>query len=316
MIHTIDCNYLYPRFAASYLVENSGRALFIDNNTTHSAPLLLKALSRAGLKPEAVEYLIITHVHLDHAGGTSALLRACPNAQVLAHPRAVRHLVDPSRLIAGAQTVYGVKDFERLYGRIEPIAETRVRAVADGETLSFGTNELQFVFTRGHANHHTCILLDRGPNSVIFTGDSFGLAYPSLQGSGLFVFPSTSPTDFDAAEARKSIQKILDTGARKAFLTHYGALEDLVGAAAQLNRAIDFSERLLEEAQTSALPDARLAPFCEERLRTWMGAELEARGMSGSAEAQALVKLDVELNAAGLAHVATQRRHPRQPKEA
>src|SRR5262249_54286000 len=149
-----------------------------------------------GLGPEAVDYLIVTHVHLDHAGGSSLLMRECPNARLLAHPRAIPHLVDPSKLVASARQGYGDAEFEKLYGRIDPIEAGRVRAMDDGSRLGWAGAELEFLHTRGHANHHFCILLsESGKPRSIFTGDSFGLAYPELQQSGLFIFPSTSPTD-------------------------------------------------------------------------------------------------------------------------
>jgi glyoxylase-like metal-dependent hydrolase (beta-lactamase superfamily II) len=321
-IQTIDCDYIRPRFAASYLIRQgegaTERAAFVDNNTAHSVPLLLKALKDAGLKPEQVEYVIITHVHLDHAGGSSALMKACPNAALLAHPRAVPHVVDPSRLVASARAVYGEEAFEKLYGVIEPIAATRVRAIGDGELISWGSKRLRFFHTRGHANHHFCVELLESkngqsvkPESVVFTGDAFGLAYPDLQKSGLFVFPSTSPTDFDAQEARKSIHAVVATNAQAAYPTHFGAVHDLPAAADQLLKWIDFSEELLNEAQHSQLSDEKLAGFCGYKIRNEMSRALGERGMNLSGDVAELLKLDLELNAAGLAHVAVKRRNPK-----
>jgi glyoxylase-like metal-dependent hydrolase (beta-lactamase superfamily II) len=311
-VQTIDCDYIRPNFAAAYLLRGGDHAAFIDNNTTHSVPLLLKALAGAGLKPEQVDYVIITHVHLDHAGGSSALMKVCPNAELLAHPKAVRHVIDPSRLVASALAVYGAEAFEKLYGVIEPIPAERVRAVEDGEVITWGAQgsakKLRFFHTRGHANHHTCIEVSQNGESVVFTGDAFGLAYPDLQKSGLFMFPSTSPTDFDAPEARKSIEAIVATNAKAAFPTHFGQVTDLKNARAQLLKWIDFSEKLLDEAQHSALPDEKLAQFCEGRIRTEMSRALTEKGYALSGDVAELLKIDLELNAAGLAHVATKRR--------
>src|SRR4051812_2894369 len=113
-VTTIDCNYLAPEFAASYLLHQDGQAAFVDNNTAHAVPLLLAQLRREGLAPEQVAYVIITHVHLDHAGGTSVLMKACPNATLLAHPRATKHIIDPAKLVASARKVYGDALFEKL----------------------------------------------------------------------------------------------------------------------------------------------------------------------------------------------------------
>jgi glyoxylase-like metal-dependent hydrolase (beta-lactamase superfamily II) len=328
-IVTIDCDYLRPRFAASYLVHNRDEALFIDNNTAHSVPLLLQALSKAGLSPEQVKYIVITHVHLDHSGGSSLLMKECPRAQLLAHPRAAPHVIDPSRLIKGAQAVYGIEQFFRLYGAIEAIPAERVRAVADGEEVQLGEKKLRFFFTRGHANHHMCVELSENGEKVVFTGDAFGLAYPDLQNGGLFIFPSTSPTDFDAEEARKSVEMIVATGASQVFPTHFGGVKDLVGARKQLLEMIDFSEKLLDEARHLSLPDADLAAFCEQKIRAKMGDLLKTRGIAlqdrlsdlSNVTVSELLKLDIELNAQGLAHVAVKRRRPpeqeapRDPKE-
>jgi glyoxylase-like metal-dependent hydrolase (beta-lactamase superfamily II) len=309
MITTIDCQYMHPRFAASYLVQDfqgSGRALFIDNNTAHSVPLLLKALAEKGMTPEQVEYVIITHVHLDHAGGSSALMKACPNATLLAHPKAAPHMIDPKRLTASAKIVYGPEKFREMYGEISPIPAERVRAMQDEELLPFGSSMLRFFHTRGHANHHFCVEL-RGPEAaVVFTGDAFGLAYPDVQPKegGLFILPSTSPTDFDAEEARKSIDKIVRTGASTAYLTHFGGVTNLKNAAIELKEYIDFSDALLNEAAASSLPDEKLAEFCEERVRTVITSMLEAKGLSLAGEVEQILALDIELNAAGIAHVA------------
>jgi glyoxylase-like metal-dependent hydrolase (beta-lactamase superfamily II) len=312
-ITTIDCDYLLPRFAASYLVQEGEAALFIDNNTTHSVPLLLKALKKSGLTPEQVRYVIITHVHLDHAGGSSALMKACPNAVLLAHPRAATHLIDPSKLVRSARKVYGAEKFEQLYGVIEPIEAWRVRSVADDEQISLGSKTLRFIFTRGHANHHMCIEMSEGSDRVIFTGDAFGLAYPDLQETGLFILPSTSPTDFDASEARRSIQKILSTGATEAFLTHFGGVTDLEGGASQLISLIDLSEQWLEEARISQLPDEQLKEFCLSKIRTEIELRLRSCGMTLTGDVAKILDMDLELNAQGLAYVAIKRRHAHEP---
>ena len=130
-IEAIDCHYGGPEKTAAYLMVERGRACFVDNNTNSAVPRLLEALERRGIAREAVDYAIITHVHLDHAGGTAALLEACPNAKVLAHPKATRHLISPERLIAGSKAGYGEEQFHFLYGEIRPVPEERVISVED-----------------------------------------------------------------------------------------------------------------------------------------------------------------------------------------
>lgn len=305
-IVTIDCDYIHPRFAAAFLLIENGRAAFIENNTAHATPKLLAALAENGLSPEAVDYLIVTHVHLDHAGGTSALLAHCPRATVLAHPKAARTLVDPSRLVASARKVYGDAAFEKLYGEIRPIDAGRVRAMADEETLALGSRTLRFLHTKGHATHHFCVL-DSGSDGI-FTGDAFGLRYPALQSHGLFVFPSTSPIDFDPDEARRSVRRIAATGAKRAFLTHYGEVEQVAEAADQLVVHLDAHERVLLDAVKSPLAGAALAKACEAKLREHFVAFTASLQWTPSPDEWALLALDIEINAQGIAYVAEKRR--------
>lgn len=305
---TIDCNYIRPQFAAAFLIKEENEGIFIENNTTHSVPFLLEGLNRVGLKTHEVKYIIVTHVHLDHAGGTSALMKKCPNATLIAHPKAAKHLIDPTKLIASATDVYGKSTFEKLYGELTPIDANRVHAVEDGEEISIGTRKLSFFYTRGHANHHICIF-DNCSNGV-FTGDSFGLAYPSLQSKGLFIFASTSPTDFDPVEARLSIQKILNTGASRVFLTHFGELKMLSQASFQLNQYLDFSENLMNEMDKNldTTEAKKLQSYCEDRIRDYLMNQLRQLSVEVSPEMAEILKLDIELNAAGIIYAIQRKR--------
>ena len=307
-IQTIDCNYLErPRFAAAYLVVDGEEAAFVDNNTANAVPALLEALAEAGLAPEQVRYLIVTHVHLDHAGGTSALARACPNATVVAHPRAVRHIVDPGKLVASASAVYGKARFEKLYGVIEPIPADRVREMADEETLPLGQRTFTFLHTRGHANHHFCIADDL--SRAIFGGDAFGLHYPDLQGPGVFAFPSTSPTDFDASLARDAIRRLESLSPEVIYPTHFGPVTDIGERADQLVRHLEFAERVFDDAFGSDLPDDALKDYVKPRLEDYFAGLLDQHGSLGSSrDAWDLVAMDIDLNAQGIAFAAKRKR--------
>jgi glyoxylase-like metal-dependent hydrolase (beta-lactamase superfamily II) len=311
-IFTIDCDYVYPRFAAAFLMVEGNDALFVENNTAHSVPKLLEALKKEGLKPEQVRYLIITHVHLDHAGGSHALMNACPNATLLAHPRAAPHVIDPSKLVASARKVYGDAEFERLYGEIGPIDSRRVRSMEEGEEISFGSKTLRFIHTRGHANHHFCVLVsDSSGPDAIFTGDSFGLAYPDLQKHGLFIFPSTSPTDFDPDEARKSIERIANSGAKSAYLTHFGEVKDLRKAADQLLdylKEVEPAYRRIIETPEGDRADGDLTRELIQQIQTYLSRRYQERGGVPDQKFRDLLKLDIELNAAGLVFAAKKKR--------
>lgn len=305
-ITTIDCHYLQPGYAAAYLLVNGGRATFVEANTTHAVPRLLEALAHAGLSVDAVDHVVITHVHLDHAGGASALMNACPNATLLAHPRAAPHVIDPSKLVASARKVYGDARFEALYGRIDPVAAARVRIMNDDEVLDWHGRPLRFLHTRGHANHHFVVVDEK--ERAVFTGDAFGLRYPALQAKGLFIFPSTSPTDFDGAEAHRAVDRIVATGCTRAFPTHFGEVTALAEAAAQLHAHLDVAERLRDEAAASTEADGALDAWVETRLAAHFEKAFAARGLPMDDAARALIATDLDLNAQGIAHAARKKR--------
>lgn len=305
---TIDCHYLdRPQLAAAYLIIEGDEAAFVDNNTNHAVPHLLGALDEAGLRPEQVRYLIVTHVHLDHAGATAALAEACPNASVIAHPRAAPHLIDPSKLVASAGKVYGEAEFERLYGTIEPVPEHRVREMADGERLQFGNRELTFLHTRGHANHHFCIA-DSATDSV-FSGDAFGLHYPALQAAGPFAIPSTTPTDFDGELAIEAVQRITGLRPSRVYPTHFGEVTEIAITAAQLIRHLEFAQALMLDAEASDLADDELYDYVLTRLRDYYAGLLDGVGELGRRpETWELLAMDLDINAQGLAFAANRRR--------
>lgn len=300
---TIDTQYLgRTGLAAAFLITDGDRAAFVENNTVHAVPRMLQALAAAGLAPSQVEYAIVTHAHLDHAGGTSALMAACPKATLLAHPRAARHLIDPSRLVASAQKVYGAERFRELYGEIAPIAAERVRTMEDGEQVKLGSRTLTFFHTRGHANHHLCIH-DSGSNGI-FTGDAFGLAYPQLQARGTFAFPTTSPTDYIPDEALAVVRQIATRGAERVYLTHFGEQRAIAEIAAQLTADLEHSRQVFNEARDSALAGAELEKLCRTALERRFRERLHARGLPDAKETWDLLELDLELNAQGIAWAA------------
>ncbi len=301
---TIDAD-VTPRFTACYLRVAGDECAFIEAHTAHALPRLLAALAEQGKKPESVRFIVVTHAHLDHAAGASALLAACPNATLLAHPRAARNLVNPVKLIEGATAVYGEKRFAELYGTIDPIAKERVQTLEDGESFALGDAKLTAWHTYGHAFHH--FIVHDPAMDTVFTGDTFGLVYPALQAGGRFAFPSTSPTGFHAAEARKSLDKVLSLGARAVCPTHYDAYEDVEAIGLQLRRFIDRAEAWVEECARGSETVSEM----ETRLRAhWWRAFAEEAPSFGDAEKK-LLELDVEINAQGLAFVADSLRSER-----
>jgi glyoxylase-like metal-dependent hydrolase (beta-lactamase superfamily II) len=282
---------------------------FIETYTTHAVPRMLAELARVGRSPQDVRYVVVTHAHLDHAGGASALLRACPNATLLAHPRAARHLIDPSKLVASATQVYGEEHFRKVYGTIEPIAESRVRALGDGDAFELGDATLRVHHTAGHAKHH--FVVDDETLDTVFTGDTFGLVYPRLQRNGLFAIASTSPTDFDGPEAHKSVDLVLKLDRSTVCPTHFGAVQHPKAVAAQLRTWIDRSMRWQNEASASTLDAQGMSKRIADEIRAALEKDAVAIGLALTSEDWALLKLDVELNADGLAFAAQRARAPK-----
>ena len=297
---TVDAD-TTPQFTACYLRVAGDECAFIEAHTAHALPRLLAALRVAGKRPEQVRYLVLTHAHLDHAAGAGALMAACPNATLIAHPRAARHLIDPARLVASATSVYGAQRFASLYGEVTPIAQQRVRVLADGESFDLGGSVLTGFHTSGHANHH--MVIDDPAVASVYTGDTFGLVYPALQSHGRFAIASTSPTNFNAEQARLSIAKVLSLGEKWVCPTHFDAYSDAREIASQVLRFIDHAEGWVDEARRSdAPPEVILSALAAN----WRAAIAEQAPKFGAAE-QALLALDVALNAQGLAFVAAQR---------
>jgi len=306
----IDCHYRFPRFAAAFLKVKNGRAIFIENNTNQAIPYLLAGLKQQGAQNESVDYLIVTHAHLDHAGATAALAARFPKAVVLAHPKAAKTLTEPERLIASAKKVYGEDEFLGLYGEIKPLPKNRVREISDGETILWEGISLRFVYTRGHASHHFCVFEEN--TKSVFTGDAFGLSYPALTGTKPFHIPSTSPVDFDYEEALRAIDQIEALKAETAYLTHFGPVTGITERAKLLKRHLFFHQSLILDCDRENIPDSEVESTVLKKLSDYFKQELERCEIKVTKEVELLLKMDLELNAAGLAVACLRKRkqHP------
>lgn len=296
-IYAIDSDFQRPRLAAAYLMVADGRAAFIDTGTNLAVPRLLAALTAVGLTPASVDWVIPTHVHLDHAGGVGLLMQSLPTAKVLVHPRGERHTIDPSALWRGATAVYGEAEMERWYGQLQPVAAERVLVSHDEQIIHLGQRPLRLIDTPGHARHHHCIwdAQTRG----WFTGDTFGLSYREFDNDqhGAWALPTSSPVQFDPPKLKASITRMLAAEPQAMYLTHYSRVTDVARLAASLLEQIDEMAALAESLR--AVPDRH------ERLKAglWQGyaKRLMAHGCTlPSAEQQALLALDIDLNAQGL----------------
>jgi glyoxylase-like metal-dependent hydrolase (beta-lactamase superfamily II) len=299
-ITAIDTGFQRPFFDASHLVVEGGRAAFVDVGTTFSTPRLLAALGDCGLRPADVDLVILTHVHLDHAGGAGELLRYLPRAKLVVHPRGARHMVDPSALVAGASAVYGADEVRRTYGEIVPVDPGRVVEAPEGLVLELGSRPFVFLDTPGHARHHVCIW-DEASRSF-FTGDTFGLAYRELATErGSFILPTTTPVQFDPEALEASIDRLLSRRPRAMILTHYSRVTDVEKLARDLVEQVRALVALARAADRA--PDgkgtrhARLAAALEAY---FVGRARDAGCRPPPEEVKRLLALDVELNTQGL----------------
>ncbi|MDR6935853.1 MBL fold metallo-hydrolase [Luteibacter sp. 3190] len=295
-IHTIDTGFGRPNFDAAYLVVERGRGAFIDSGTPHALPRFLDAIAAADLEPKDVDWVILTHVHLDHAGGAGELMRHLPHAMLAVHPRGARHMIDPSVLIAGASAVYGEDVVRRDYGEIVPVAKDRVIEATDGFVVDLAGRALLCLDTPGHAKHHIAIHDERA--NAFFTGDIFGLSYRELDtAAGAFIIPTTSPVQFDPDEAHASIERMMRYEPEAMYLTHYDRVTDVKRLANDLHEQIDAMVAIARRHAGAADREDRIA----EAFAELYVARARKHGVALGTEAiLKLMKIDIRLNAQGI----------------
>lgn len=316
-ISAIDSGYLRPTLDSIHLMVEGGRAAIVDTGTNYSVPLVLAAMREKGLAPEQVDFVILTHIHLDHAGGAGLFMRTFPNARLTVHPRGARHMVDPAELIAGTVEVYGGEATRKMYGDVLPVPVERIVETPHGSSIRLKGRELQFLDTPGHARHHVAIRDTRSGH--VFAGDVFGLSYREMdendrdendgdendrdendrdQDRRQFIVPSTSPVQFDPEPYHRSIDLILGTHPGAVYVTHYGRILDIPAKARVLHRLVDAHAELglREQAAGAERPQRLLAGvkriFLDEA-RRWGSRLPDARILD-------IYSNDVVLNAQGL----------------
>jgi glyoxylase-like metal-dependent hydrolase (beta-lactamase superfamily II) len=285
-IYTIDTGFVRPRFDAAYLLVHNGHGAFIDCGTNHSVPRMLDALGKVGLDPAHVDWLVLTHVHLDHAGGAGELMARLPQARLAVHPRGARHMIDPSQLWAGAMAVYGEELMVKSYGRLRPVPAERVVEAPDGHVIDLSGRKLRCIDTPGHARHHMTIYDEQA--NVCFTGDTFGLSYREFDtDKGPFILPTTTPVQFDPDALHASINRLIALKPDAMYVTHYGRIEDVQRLAVELHESIDAMVAVAQQAQGK--PDRHVE--LTQGLTKLYAERTAKHGWLG---------MDIELNAQGL----------------
>lgn len=210
----------YTGITSSYLIASS-RPCLVETGTATSAPAVIDALGHMGLGPEDLATIVVTHIHLDHAGGVGDLARAFPHARIAVHESGARHLVDPSRLVASARRVFGAK-MDELFGELLPTAPERLDIIGDTGSVDLGDGRyLEAFHNPGHAKHH--IGLVDSATGDLYTGDAAGVYVPETAD----VRPATPPPDFDLALALSSLATMRATRPTRLLFSHFGPVTDV-----------------------------------------------------------------------------------------
>lgn len=278
----------------TYIIDEEHLTL-VETGPSPSVGCIKEGLEKMGHQLSDIEYIIVTHIHLDHAGGAGLLLQNCPNAKLVVHPKGARHLADPSRLVAGAKMVYGDR-FEKLFAPVLPVSEERILVKGEGDKLDIGPEcTLEFWDSPGHANHHFAII--EPVSNAVFTGDTAGIHYEQLAREGIdFHLPSTSPNQFDPNLMRASILRMKERGFSRAFYGHYGMSEE---PDAAFEQTLEWLEIFMKEAE-SALQAGENPIDLASRLKKHINQHLRSLGVGDNHEVYILIELDLMVGAMGL----------------
>lgn len=271
----VDLDFLgVPRVIATAVLHGPGGVALVDPGPSSTLPALRAGLEHAGIAFEDVTALLLTHIHLDHAGAAGTLVRAHPRLRVYVHEKGAPHLVNPEKLLASATRLYG-DAMGRLWGEVLPVPAEAIVALTGGERIEAGGRALEVAYTPGHASHHVSYFTrDTG---IAFVGDTAGIR---LRPGG-YVLPPTPPPDIDLAHWRGSLARIGEWQADTLFLTHFGPSSPSAPHLAELADHLDVASSLVKASLArDESDDLREAWFAEELRR-------ELRRTVGAADAEA-----------------------------
>jgi glyoxylase-like metal-dependent hydrolase (beta-lactamase superfamily II) len=234
---------------ATALLQGPDGIAIVDPGPSSTLPVLRRLLASIGAEVRDVTALLLTHIHLDHAGATGTLLREQPHMRVLVHELGAKHLVDPSRLLASATRLYG-DDMDRLWGEVAPVPQDVITSLTGGERIDAGGRSWQVAYTPGHASHHVSYF---NPDSgLAFVGDTAGVQIVR----GGFVLPPTPPPDIDFALWRTSLSAIESWRPDTLFLTHFGPTTAVTAHLSELRDHLQLVERLGSAAMAAGTDDS------------------------------------------------------------
>lgn len=255
--HLLDLTFLgRPRVIATAVIETPEGALLVDPGPGSCLPALQRELHAANIAGRDIHGVLLTHIHLDHAGASGAIVRAFPHVVVYVHERGARHMMDPTRLIASATRIYGA-EMDRLWGEFAPVPAAALRTLAGGETLAVGGRRIDVARTPGHASHHVCYF-DRSAG-IAFAGDTAGIRTGVIP----YVMPPTPPPDIDVPAWRASLSTIRAWEPEGVFLTHFGLKRDAAAHLDLVSAEIDAWERISRDVIDTVEEPGRAARFID-----------------------------------------------------
>jgi glyoxylase-like metal-dependent hydrolase (beta-lactamase superfamily II) len=288
-IDTMMCG--REQVTSTYLVE-AAEPTIVETGPTTSADAVTDGLAALGIGPDDLAHIVVTHIHLDHAGGAGTLASRFPRATVWVHERGAPHLADPTRLIVSAERVYGAERLQTMFGTVEPVPEDRLRAVGDGDVIELGDRELEVLYTPGHAGHHVALADAR--SGGIFVGDALGVFLPDVR----ILRPATPPPEFDLEVAIRSVERIGDRRPSVILFSHFGPAREVSHvcnlAISRMQKWAGLVEEVLE--RTDRIEDV------VAHLRAGTSGDLRAAGEHRRAAIEDRYELlsSYEMNAMGL----------------
>ncbi|MFJ7953189.1 MBL fold metallo-hydrolase [Lysinibacillus sp. NPDC096418] len=296
--YCIDTNDLNRAERTSAYVLIDEKIAIIETSASPSIPYIMEGLDKLSISVEDIDYVIVTHIHLDHAGGAGLFLQSCPNAKFVVHPRGASHMIDPSRLIASAKSVYG-SEFDELFDPIVPIDDDRVIEVEHGEVLSLGEHQLTFFHTEGHAKHH--VSMHYSATNGMFVGDTAGVRYPEMDGEAVdLIIPSTSPNQYDPETMEKSIQFYESMDVAELYFGHYGAYNNPKEAYRQVRYWTPLFLAAGEKALASAGSFELQTNILDEQLQAIIYQYLQEQGIKNNHAVYKVIPFDTLVSAMGI----------------
>ena len=277
----IDVDYLgKPKVIAACLLQGQGSAAIVDPGPASAVATLRSKLNRLGLTVQDIDTILLTHIHLDHAGATGTLVKENPRIRVYVHERGAPKMIDPTKLLDSARRLYG-DQMDRLWGEFLPLPPANVCALGGGERLSIGGRQLDVVYTPGHASHHVSYF--EAATGLAFVGDTAGIRIAN----GPAILPITPPPDIDLEAWKQSWQKIRERHPERLFLTHFGDAQRVHEHLEELRERLEEWSVAVHESLKEGADDAeRAARFAEQvaaKLKLRLSEEDTERYVRGAA---------------------------------